>query len=74
MMSRSNSARAPKMWNTSFPPLVVVSMFSLRLLKPTPRSARPETVVMRWVMDLPSLSKRQTTRVSPLPEVGKGDF
>ena len=34
-------------------------------LKPR-EEARRETVVMRWVMDLPSLSKRQTTRVSPL--------
>jgi hypothetical protein len=32
MISRSNSASAPKIWKISLPPLVVVSMFSVRLL------------------------------------------
>ena len=30
MMSRSNSARAPKTWKISFPPLVFVSVDGLR--------------------------------------------
>ena len=34
MISRSNSASAPKIWKISFPPLVVVSMLSVRLLNP----------------------------------------
>jgi hypothetical protein len=29
----SNSAKAPKIWKINFPPLVVVSMFSVRLLR-----------------------------------------
>ena len=32
----SNSARAPKTWKINFPPLVVVSICSVRLLKPMP--------------------------------------
>ena len=35
MMSRSNSARAPKTWSANLPPEVVVSMFSRKLLKLT---------------------------------------
>jgi histone deacetylase 11 len=34
MRFRSNSASAPKIWKISFPPLVVVSIFSVKLLKP----------------------------------------
>ncbi len=33
---RSNSARAPKTWSTSLPPLVMVSILSWRDLKPMP--------------------------------------
>ena len=39
IISRSNSARAPKIWKTSFPPDVVVSMSSCRDLKLTPLSS-----------------------------------
>ena len=39
--SRSNSARAPKTWKISLPPLVVVSICSVRLLKPTPPLVEP---------------------------------
>ena len=38
MRSRSNSAMAPMMWNSSLPPGVVVSSCSDRLRSPTPRS------------------------------------
>ena len=48
MRSRSNSARAPKTWKTSLPPLVPVSSCSCRLRKCTPRSCRSRTVSMRW--------------------------
>src|SRR5512135_1914299 len=51
--SRSNSARAPKTWKTSLPPLVVVSSCSCRDLKPMPRSCRRETVSMRWRSERP---------------------
>ena len=47
MRSRSNSASAPMRWNTSLPPLVLVSRCSCRLRKSTPRSERPASVSMR---------------------------
>ena len=62
---RSNSARAPKMWNTSSPPQVVVSMFSVRLRNPTLRSDSAFTVSMRWLSERPRRSRRHTTTVSP---------
>src|SRR4051794_15117115 len=65
MMSRSNSASAPKMWKINFPPEVVVSMFSVRLLKPILRSLSSVMRVMRSLRERPSLSSFQTTRVSP---------
>jgi hypothetical protein len=58
--SRSNSASDPKRWNTSFPPDVVVSMFSVSDRKPILRSASALTVSMRWRRDRPSRSSRQT--------------
>ena len=36
---RSNSARAAKMWNTSLPPAVVVSIASVSERRPMPRVA-----------------------------------
>ena len=53
------------MWNTSLPPEVVVSMFSVRLRKPTLRSASAFTVSIRWRSERPRRSRRQTTTVSP---------
>ena len=66
MTSRSNSARAAKTWKISLPPLVVVSICSVRLLKPIPRSCSPAIVSIRCGSDRPSRSSFQTTRVSPL--------
>jgi hypothetical protein len=63
--SRSNSASAPKIWNTSLPPDVVVSMFSCKLLKPMPLALKPFISSMSCLRVRPSLSKRQTTKVSP---------
>jgi hypothetical protein len=37
----------------SLPPLVVVSMFSVRLLNPMPLSSRLVKVVMRWGREHP---------------------
>src|SRR3954451_21761819 len=48
-----------------FPPEVVVSMFSVRLLKPILRSLSSVMRVMRSFRDLPSRSNFQTTKVSP---------
>jgi hypothetical protein len=53
------------MWNTSLPPEVVVSMFSVRLRKPTLRAERAFTVSMRWRRERPRRSSRHTTTVSP---------
>jgi hypothetical protein len=53
MISRSNLARAPKMWKMSFPPDVVVSIASVIDLKPILRLSRPVIVSMRWGRDLP---------------------
>jgi len=36
---RSNSARAPNIWNTSLPPLELVSIFSCTLIRPMPISS-----------------------------------
>ena len=60
----SNSASAPKIWKISFPPEVVVSMFSERLLKPILRWSSFAMISIRSLSDLPSLSSRQTTRTS----------
>src|SRR5919106_2759535 len=62
---RSNSASAPKIWKISLPPLVVVSIFSVRLLNPMPRSSRLVRVVIRCGRERPKRSSRQTTSVSP---------
>ena len=63
--SRSNSASAAKMWNTSRPVLVVVSIPSCRDANATPRSASALTVSTRCRSDRPSRSSRHTTSVSP---------
>ncbi len=61
MRSRSNSERAPKTWNTRRPPGVLVSMFSVRLTKATPRCSRSAIVSIRCRSDRPSRSRRHTT-------------
>ncbi len=53
------------MWKTSRPPGVVVSIDSCNERNPTPRSANPRTVSIRWGSDRPNRSKRHTVRVSP---------
>ena len=58
MRDRSNSANAPKIEKISFPPAVVVSMPSVRDLKPTPFSARSS---MSWMRVL----QRPTQAVEP---------
>jgi hypothetical protein len=65
MRSLSNSAIAPKTWNTSFPPLVPVSSCSCRLLNCTPRSCKSFIDWMRCARERPRRSNRQTTSVSP---------
>jgi hypothetical protein len=64
-MSRSNSARAPKMWKISLPPGVVVSIFSCKLRKPRSRRSSSATVSIRCRSERPSRSNFQTTSVSP---------
>jgi hypothetical protein len=64
MMSRSNSAKAPKIWKISFPPEVVVSIASVIDLKPIFRLLRPVIVSMRCLRDRPSLSRRQTQGIT----------
>jgi hypothetical protein len=49
----------------SFPPEVVVSIASVIDLKPTWRLLRAVIVSMRCLRERPSLSRRQTTRISP---------
>jgi hypothetical protein len=53
------------MWKMSFPPDVVVSICSVRLLKPIPLLLRAVIVSMRCRRERPSRSRRQTTRTSP---------
>jgi len=65
MISRMNSARAAKTWNTSRPPEVVVSRFSCSEVNPTSRRRRSPTVVMRSCRERESRSRDGTTRVSP---------
>ena len=65
MISRSNSAKAPKTWKISLPPAVVVSSDSLRLRKPTPRPSSSPTRSISSRSDLPSRSSLATTRTSP---------
>ena len=60
------------MWKMSFPPEVVVSIASVIDLKPICRLLRPVIVSMRWGRERPSRSRRQTTRVSPVPDVVEG--
>ena len=63
--ARSNSASAPKMWNTSWPALDSVSIASLRLRRPTPCVRKDSACAMRSLSDRPSRSSRHTTSVSP---------
>ena len=60
----SNSASAPKIWKISLPPLVVVSIFSVRLLNPIPRPSSMVIVPIKSLRERPNRSKRQTTNVS----------
>lgn len=62
---RSNSAKEQKIWNTNFPPLVVVSIFSCRERNPMPRDSRRATTSIRFFKDRPSRSSRHTTSTSP---------
>jgi hypothetical protein len=66
MISRMNSARAAKTWQTSLPPGVVVSRFSCSEVNPTPRVRSCPTVVIRSCNDRDSRSRDGTTRVSPV--------
>jgi hypothetical protein len=64
IISCSNSARAPKIWKMSLPPLVVVSMLSVMLLNPMFLLLRLVIVSIKCFKDLPSRSSFQTTRIS----------
>ncbi len=46
IIDRSNSASAPKMWNTSFPPEVVVSIASVKERNPILRLSRSSNVAI----------------------------
>jgi hypothetical protein len=65
MIDRSNSARAPKIVNTSRPPGVVVSIALVTDLNPMPRCSSPSTVSSSCFRLRASRSSFQTTRVSP---------
>ena len=66
IICRSNSAIAPKMLKTNLPPLVVVSIASVRLTNPIPLVLKSSTSVSKCLRERPSRSSRQTTKVSPL--------
>jgi hypothetical protein len=55
----------PKMLNTSMPPGVVVSMFSVSERNPMPRDANSPIFSIRWLIERPSRSSFHTTSVSP---------
>lgn len=61
----SNCAKAPKIWKMSIPPADDVSVDSVNERKAAPRRCKSSTVSPRCLSDRPSLSSRQTTRVSP---------
>ena len=63
--SRSNSASELKIWNISFPPLVVVSMLSCKLLKKIFFLCKSFIVWIKCCNDRPRRSSFQTTKVSP---------
>lgn len=65
MSSRSNSASTPQMWNTRRPSGVVVSILSVKLLKPTPHASSSFTASIRRLRLRPRPSRRHTTRVLP---------
>src|SRR6266581_2004348 len=52
-------------WKMSLPPGVVVSIFSVKLIKSTPRSLKTLRVAMRSWRERPRRSSFQTTTVSP---------
>jgi hypothetical protein len=62
---RSNSASAPKMWNTSLPPGVVVLIDSWRLQNSIPARSISFISSIRCLSDRPRRSNRQTTKTSP---------
>jgi len=62
---RSNSAKAPNTWNTSLPPLELVSIFSCTLIRPMPISSSFLPSRIRSCNDRPSRSSRQTVSTSP---------
>ena len=67
--SRSNSANAAKMPNTSRPAAVVVSIcapWPVRTRKPICRSVKSLTILTRWRRSRPSRSSFQTTSTSSL--------
>ena len=53
------------MLNTSIPPEVVVSIFSVSERNPMPRAASSPTFSIRWLIERPRRSSFQTTSVSP---------
>jgi hypothetical protein len=59
------------MLNTSMPPGVVVSMFSVSERNPMPRAANSPTFSIRWLIERPSRSSFQTTSVSPGRKIGE---
>src|SRR5215217_3758146 len=63
--SLSNSATAPKTWNTSLPPGVVVSMISRNDTTSTLRSLSPFTKSISSLSERPKRSSFQTTNSSP---------
>ena len=67
--SCSNSARAPRIWNTKRPPELVVSMDSVNDLKPISRSWSSWTISTRSFSERASRSSFQTTRISPFRSV-----
>src|SRR5271163_1162384 len=65
MRSRPNCPSAPKIWKTSLPPGVVVSIASVSERKLTPRASRAFTVSIRCGNDRPRRSSFHTVRISP---------
>lgn len=63
---RSNCARAVKMWKTSSPLALVVSITPSEIdLNPIPRCRSSSTKSIRCRIDRPNLSSRQTINTSP---------
>jgi len=70
----SNPARTPRAsrrrGRRAGPPGVVVSIDSCNERNPTPRSANPRTVSIKWGSDRPNRSKRHTVRGVPRAQCG----